>query len=279
MGRLLEYFLVCGLGPDLQSTDNERGYSGTSVYYQPALLDQFPPSDISELPPPPPQLPLCVLPGGVQLYSQGPSSQDPNSIPRSYPIVLTDGDGSLIYVSCVAFRDPVDDDVAQAYGIPANSFVDKCICFVSHSPCFELFRDTLEEIHRCCFSSSGCSKPIWDIVAHVVMSVPVPSGGKGQILFSLESYLLTVEAPPKDGFPHADMSFEPLLQCLDVDNLLRLFTAILLERRVLLRANKYSLLTVVAESIRHLIYPIKWQVSISWLMERSSLFPKCAVSE
>jgi hypothetical protein len=58
MGRLLEYFLVCGLGPDLQSTDNERGYSGTSVYYQPALLDQFPPSDISELPPPPPQLPL-----------------------------------------------------------------------------------------------------------------------------------------------------------------------------------------------------------------------------
>lgn len=50
-----------------------------------------------------------------------------------------------------------------------------------------------------------CSKPIWDIVAHVVMSVPVPSGGKGQVLFSLESYLLTVEAPPKDGFPHADV--------------------------------------------------------------------------
>ena len=70
--------------------------------------------------------------------------------------LAADGDGSLIYVSCVAFRDPVDDDVAQAYGIPANSFVDKCICFVSHSPCFELFRDTLEEIHRCCFSSSGC---------------------------------------------------------------------------------------------------------------------------
>ncbi|KAJ7199062.1 hypothetical protein O6H91_Y499200 [Diphasiastrum complanatum] len=32
-----------------------------------------------------------------------------------------------------------------------------------------------------------------------------------------------------------------------------------LERRVLLRANKYSLLTMVAEAVCHLIYPIKWQ--------------------
>jgi hypothetical protein len=60
MGRLLEYFLVCGLGPDLQTTDTppERGYFGTSVYYAPALLDQFPRSDIADCPDPPPQLPL-----------------------------------------------------------------------------------------------------------------------------------------------------------------------------------------------------------------------------
>jgi hypothetical protein len=57
------------------------------------------------------------------------------------------------------------------------------------------------------------------------------------------------------------MSFEPLVRCLDVDNVLRFFTAILLERRVLLRANKYSVLTMVAEAVCHLIYPIKWQVS------------------
>jgi len=35
------------------------------------------------------------------------------------------------------------------------------------------------------------------------------------------------------------ISFQPLVQCLDVDNLLKLFTAVLLERRILLRSNKY----------------------------------------
>lgn len=34
------------------------------------------------------------------------------------------------------------------------------------------------------------------------------------------------------------ISFEPLVQCLDVDNLIKLFTAVLLERRVLIRSNK-----------------------------------------
>lgn len=74
MGRLLEYFLVCGLGPDLQSTDipPDRGYFGTSVYYAPALLDQFPPSDIADCPDPPPQLPLV-----------SPSSAPPSSPSRA----------------------------------------------------------------------------------------------------------------------------------------------------------------------------------------------------
>lgn len=35
------------------------------------------------------------------------------------------------------------------------------------------------------------------------------------------------------------ISFQPLVQCLDVDNLIQLFTAVLLERRILLRSNKF----------------------------------------
>lgn len=63
MGRLLEYFLVCGLGPDLQTTHSppDHGYFGSSVCYQPALLDQYPRSEIADCPDPPPQLPLVSL--------------------------------------------------------------------------------------------------------------------------------------------------------------------------------------------------------------------------
>ncbi|XP_075661446.1 DENN domain and WD repeat-containing protein SCD1-like isoform X2 [Castanea sativa] len=93
----------------------------------------------------------------------------------------------------------------------------------------------------------------------MVSKVPLPTPGRDRVLFAIDNCLLSVEAPPKDGLPHADISFQPLVQCLDVDNLIKLFTAVLLERRILLRSNKYSLLTLVSEAICHLIYPFRWQ--------------------
>ncbi|OVA05014.1 DENN domain [Macleaya cordata] len=259
MARIFEYFVVCGIGPEIRTLDGNKGFHGTSHMYLPSLLDQFPPSNHSLYPPPPPQLPTCVLPAGVEFYPSGFDSNDISTFPRSYPIVLTEGDGSKIYVSCIAFRDPVSEDIAEAYRIPANSFADKCVCLVSRSPSFRVLRDALEELFILCFSPTGSSKPLWDVIAYIVSNVPLPTPGKDRVLFAIEHCLLSVEAPAKDGLPHADISFQPLVQCLDVDNLIRLFTAVLLERRVLLRSNKYSLLTLVSEAICHLIYPFRWQ--------------------
>ncbi|KAK4280838.1 hypothetical protein QN277_012408 [Acacia crassicarpa] len=259
MAPIFEYFVVCGIGPEIRTLEGSKGFHGTGYMYLPSLLDQYPPPNHSLYPPPPPQLPTCVLPAGVEFYSSGFDSNSPSTFPRSYPIVLTEGDGSKIYVSCISFRDPVCEDIADAYRIPANSFADKCICLVSRFPSFHVLRSTLEELFALCFSPNGSSKPLWDVIAHLVSNVPLPTPGKERVLFAIENCLLSVEAPPSDGLPHADISFQPLLQCLDVDNLMRLFTAVLLERRILLRANKYSLLTLVSEAICHLIYPFRWQ--------------------
>ncbi|KAI8542951.1 hypothetical protein RHMOL_Rhmol08G0180200 [Rhododendron molle] len=107
--------------------------------------------------------------------------------------------------------------------------------------------------------SDDFSKPLWDVIASVVSTVPLPTPAKDRVLFAIENSLLAVEVPPKEGLPHADISFQPLVQCLDVDNFLILFTAVLLERRILFRSNKYSLLTLVSEAMCYLIYPFRWQ--------------------
>ncbi|KAK4479282.1 hypothetical protein RD792_014793 [Penstemon davidsonii] len=212
MAPIFEYFVVCGIGPEIRTLDGNRGYHGSSVMYLPFLLDQYPPSSHTLYPPPPPQLPTCVLPAGVQFYT----SKNP-SVPRSYPIVLTEGDGSKIYVSCIEFRDPVCDDVAEAHRIPPNSFADKCICLVSRAPAFGILREALEELFLLCFSSSGSSKPLWEVIAHLVSNVPLPTPGKDRVLFAIENSLLAVEVPPKDGLPHVDHVYIPLLFFSGVD--------------------------------------------------------------
>ncbi|KAF6147124.1 hypothetical protein GIB67_036843 [Kingdonia uniflora] len=160
MAGIFEYFVVCGIGPEIRTLDGNRGFHGSDFMYMPSLLDQFPPSNHSLYPPPPPQLPTCVLPAGVEFFSSGPLSSDASTFPRSYPIVLTEGDGSKIYVSCIAFRDPVSEDIAEAYRVPAKSFADKCICLVSRSPSFGVLRDALEELFILCFSPTGSRKDL-----------------------------------------------------------------------------------------------------------------------
>ncbi|GAQ82931.1 Calmodulin-binding protein CRAG [Klebsormidium nitens] len=254
--RFIDYFVVCGLGPELVSIEGQKGYHGTAAKYQPALLDQLPVKDHPDggLPP---QLPMCCLPGGVEFYVAGSSETD-WPIPKTYPVVLTEGDGTKNYVSCLSFRDPVDEDISATYRIPPSSYSDKVICIVSHWPFFEVFREVLEELHKLCFSPTGSSKPLWSTITDLI-SVPLPVPGQSQVLFAVENCLLSAQAPPRDGLPYAELSFQPLVQCLDIEKFTRVFTAVLLEKRVLLRASKYSLLTVVAEALCHLLYPIKWQ--------------------
>lgn len=85
--RFIDYFVVCGLGPELVSIEGQKGYHGTAAKYQPALLDQLPVKDHPDggLPP---QLPMCCLPGGVEFYVAGSSESD-WPIPKTYPVVLT----------------------------------------------------------------------------------------------------------------------------------------------------------------------------------------------
>lgn len=54
MARIFEYFVVCGLGPEIRKLDGDKGYHGTTFLYMPSLLDQYPP--LNHYPSPPPQL-------------------------------------------------------------------------------------------------------------------------------------------------------------------------------------------------------------------------------
>ena len=55
--RIFEYFVVCGLGPEIRALDGAKGFHGADEMYMPAFLDQLPPSNHALYPPPPPQLP------------------------------------------------------------------------------------------------------------------------------------------------------------------------------------------------------------------------------
>jgi hypothetical protein len=70
---IFEYFVVCGLGPEIRTLDGVKGFHGAEEMYMPAFLDQYPTSNHGLYLPLPPQLPTvslqipCLLPRLVDL--------------------------------------------------------------------------------------------------------------------------------------------------------------------------------------------------------------------
>lgn len=105
---LLEAFAVVGLGPEgsrLREVGARKGaaegFRGFDRAYQAGGLECLPSAAREALPP---QLALCCLPAGVRVLPAG-APEIPAT--EGYPLVLTRGDGSKLYVSCLAFYDPV----------------------------------------------------------------------------------------------------------------------------------------------------------------------------
>ncbi len=60
------------------------------------------------------------------------------------------------------------------------------------------------------------------------------------------------------GLPSIDFSFQQLFTCLEIDDIVDIFLLLLLERRVLFISSYYSVLTIVAESFKALLFPLEW---------------------
>lgn len=80
-----------------------------------------------------------------------------------------------------------------------------------------------------------------------------------QVVFHINDAAITITPPVSVGLPPGELSLQPLMETLKADNIVLLFAAVLLERRVLLRCRQYWLMTAVAEGITRLLYPFKFQ--------------------
>ncbi|CAI5466151.1 unnamed protein product [Closterium sp. Yama58-4] len=283
--RLIDYFVVCGLGAEVRTMDGQRGFHGVTardgdpVLYQPQMtpLDFYPPKEHKKFGVPE-GLPMVVMPRGLRFYERGPFSGDKSTQPRSYPMVITDTVGTKVYVAVVAFRDSVEESthkspsphqplpshlppLLRAFPPPPSSPSRPDTVGTKVYVTVVAFRDPVEEDVAEAYGIPRLAlrrQPVWDTVQHLVTAVPLPEPGQRSVVFSVEKCLLFCEAPPPATLPAVQLSFHPLVRSLDVDNIILLVTAVLLEKRILLRATQYELLTLVAESVSHLIYPFKW---------------------
>lgn len=114
----------------------------------------------------------------------------------------------------------------------------------------------LRQLFSMCFIT-GSAVPLPDVVHHL-LQLPCPAPQGPPMAFALGGARLVVHPPDLIGAPRGELPLQPLAAALGPDALLMLFAGVLLERRVLLRAQQPRLLTLVGEGLVRLLYPLSF---------------------
>ena len=160
------------------------------------------------------------------------------------------------------FWEPLDDD-GQGKGSDEKDsqlqlYATKCVCILSHHGYFGSFKSALRLLYQ--ISLGPGNIPIERYISHLVNESMLPLPGSSVIIdWGLgDSQRLVFSRPPRLSLPMSGVSFLPMFHMLSIPTMLKLWTLMLREERILLMSMHPALITLIAEAVRVLLFPLDW---------------------
>ncbi|XP_038609486.1 DENN domain-containing protein 2A [Tachyglossus aculeatus] len=147
-------------------------------------------------------------------------------------------------------------------------------CIISRLGCFGLFSKILDEVEK----RRGISPALVQPLMRSIMEAPFPALGKTVVVKSFlpgaGTEAIELRRPPDSRLDHVD--FRCLFSSLGVRLLLRVFAALLLERRVIFTADNLGTLSRCCHAMLALLYPFTWQHTYIPLLPPAMLDVVCS---
>ncbi|XP_078715513.1 DENN domain-containing protein 2B-like [Lampetra fluviatilis] len=147
-------------------------------------------------------------------------------------------------------------------------------CIVSRLGCFTLFSKILDEVER----RRGLSAALVYPFMRALVEAPFPAPGRtvrvSLFLPGAGHETIELRRPSDSRLEHVD--FSCLLSCLGPRQLLRVFSSLLMERRVIFTADKLSTLSKCGHAAAALLYPFAWQHTYVPVLPASMLDIACS---
>ncbi|XP_056091707.1 DENN domain-containing protein 5B isoform X2 [Rhinichthys klamathensis goyatoka] len=137
-------------------------------------------------------------------------------------------------------------------------YVSKAMCLITPMPFMHACKRFLSQIHLAVTSHQPPPLPLESYVYNILYEVPLPPPGRSLKFHGVYEPILC-QRPGVGELPLADFPLGEAFRLLGVENLVQLFTCVLLEMQILLYSQDYQRLMVVAEGITTLLFPFQWQ--------------------
>uniref|UniRef100_A0A673I6W6 DENN domain-containing protein 5B-like n=1 Tax=Sinocyclocheilus rhinocerous TaxID=307959 RepID=A0A673I6W6_9TELE len=137
-------------------------------------------------------------------------------------------------------------------------YVSKAMCLITPMPFMHACKGFLSQVHRAVISHQPPPLPLESYIYNILYEVPLPPPGRSLKFHGVYEPILS-QRPGVGELPLADFPLSEAFQLLGVENLVQIFTCVLLEMQILLYSQDYQRLMVVAEGITTLLFPFQWQ--------------------
>ncbi|XP_069084297.1 DENN domain-containing protein 5B isoform X1 [Pleurodeles waltl] len=147
----------------------------------------------------------------------------------------------------------------NSYDISKDTlYVSKCICLITPLPFMQACRKFLSQLHKAVTSQQPPPLPLESYIHNILYEVPLPPPGRSLKLYGVYEPIVC-QRPGLSELPLSDYPLREAFELLGLENLVQLFTCVLLEMQILLYSQDYQRLMTVAEVITTLLFPFQWQ--------------------
>lgn len=222
---------------------------------EPVITARYPANDHEDQPLNP-RLPQFCHPEGTDLIR--PSKE--YKMPRIHFFVLTDNMGGKQYGTCLTVYEEFHKEGEDKNTKKTTAYyAPRVLCLLSTYPYLTAFRTYLTQLYRLATTTNVMTAPIERYVQNICFEVPAPPPGAFEVQLNILNSSVRFWAPPADQpIAYVSLPFKVLFECLDIGNILFAWYTLACERKVLLVSGQLSLLTVCAEILSSLLFPMRW---------------------
>ncbi|XP_038964853.1 DENN domain-containing protein 5B isoform X4 [Rattus norvegicus] len=137
-------------------------------------------------------------------------------------------------------------------------YVSKSICLITPLPFMQACRKFLLQLHKAVTSQQPPPLPLESYIHNILYEVPLPPPGRSLKFYGVYEPVIC-QRPGPNELPLSDYPLREACELLGLENLVQVFTCVLLEMQILLYSQDYQRLMTVAEGITTLLFPFQWQ--------------------
>ncbi|XP_007502592.2 DENN domain-containing protein 5B isoform X2 [Monodelphis domestica] len=137
-------------------------------------------------------------------------------------------------------------------------YVSKSICLIAPLPFMQACKKFLLQLYQAVRSQQPPPLPLESYIHNILYEVPLPPPGRSLKFYGVYEPVVC-QRPGPNELPLSDYPLWEVFELLGLENLVQLFTCVLLEMQILLYSQDYQRLMTVAEGITTLLFPFQWQ--------------------